>query len=79
MSLKPKTYVILSEAIDSGVTYGVNRRCREKLGLLDIDDYTATRVADEISESVLTSICEYFDIDDDDQSPEGEDFSDDPS
>ena len=62
MSLVPKTYDLLVRAVEDGVAYGVDRRCREKRDLIRCDDAASVAIQQEIAEAVLNSICEWFDI-----------------
>jgi len=58
MSLKPKTYRILSEAVENGVRYGHYRSYKHT------DDPDPEQVKDTIINSVMNEIFEWFDIDD---------------
>jgi len=58
MSLKPKTYRILSEAIENGVKYGYHRSHKHT------DDPDPEQVKDTIITCVMNEIFEWFDIDD---------------
>ena len=58
MSLKPKTYRILSEAVENGVKYGYYRSYKHT------DDPDPEQVKDTIITCVMNEIFEWFDIDD---------------
>jgi hypothetical protein len=58
MSLKPKTYPILVEAVENGVQYGYLRSYKHT------DDPSPEQIQDTIVQSVINEILEWFDIDD---------------
>ena len=58
MSLKPKTYPILVEAIENGVRYGYHRSYKHA------DNPDPEHVKDAIISAVLNEILDWFEIDD---------------
>ena len=70
MSLKPKTYRILTEAVESGVQYGYHRAYKHT------DNPDPEQMKDTIITAVMNEIFEWFDIDDivwrDDSCPDEE-------
>jgi len=58
MSLKPKTYRILSEAVENGVRYGYHRSYKHT------EDPDPEQVKETIITCVMNEIFEWFDIDD---------------
>ena len=58
MSLKPKTYPILVDAIENGVKYGYHRAHKHN------DNPDKDQVTDAIVAAVLNEIFEWFEIDD---------------
>ena len=58
MSLKPKTYPILVEAVENGVKYGYHRAHKHN------DNPDRDQVTDAVINAVLNEIFEWFDIDD---------------
>ena len=67
MSLKPKTYTILTEAVENGVRYGYFRSYKHT------DDPDPEQIQDTIVQSVINEILEWFDIDDHSTTRESED------
>jgi hypothetical protein len=57
MSLKPKTYRILTEAVENGVKYGYHRSYKHT------DDPDPEQMQDTIVTAVMNEIFEWFDID----------------
>lgn len=58
MSFKPKTYRILTEAVENGVKYGYHRSYKHT------DSPDPEQVKDTIINSVMNEIFEWFDVDD---------------
>lgn len=58
MSLRPKTYPILAEAVENGVKYGYHRAHKHN------DNPDREEITDAIISAVLNEIFEWFDIDD---------------
>jgi len=58
MSLKPKTYRILTEAVENGVKYGYHRSYKHT------DDPDPDQMQDTIIQAVMNEIFEWFDVDD---------------
>jgi len=56
MTLKPKTYPILVQAVEEGVAYGYHRAYKHA------DGPTEAQVKDAVIEAVLNEICEWFEI-----------------
>ena len=59
MSMKPKTYPILVEAVENGVKYGYHRAHKHN------DNPDQDQITDAIINAVINEIFEWFDIDDD--------------
>jgi len=59
MSLRPKTYPILVEAVENGVKYGYHRAHKHN------DNPDQDQITDAIINAVINEIFEWFDIDDD--------------
>ena len=59
--MKPKVYPVLDMAVENGVHYGLNRAYKYT------DDPTREQLVAEITEAVLNSICEWFDMSDEDR------------
>jgi hypothetical protein len=57
--MKPKLYPVLQMAVEEGVTYGLTRAHKHT------DKPTHDQVVNAVTEGVLTSICEWFDLDQD--------------
>jgi hypothetical protein len=57
--MKPKTYQVLTMAVEEGVAYGVHRAYKHS------DNPTPEYMTNCISDAVLNSICEWFDLDED--------------
>ena len=57
--MKPKEYAVLRMAVEEGVSYGVSRAYKHT-SAPDHDN-----LADQVAQSVMDSICEWFDIGDD--------------
>lgn len=57
--MKPKTYQVLAMAVEEGVAYGVSRAYKHS------DNPSHEYMTNCISDAVLNSICEWFDLDDD--------------
>lgn len=58
--MKPKIYPLLEMAVEEGVNYGLDRAM-----LLPLDHPTRDQVVVAVTECVLNSICEWFDLDED--------------
>ena len=56
--MRPKTYAVLDRAIEDGVRYGINRAIKREHQLTD------EQFIDEIRNSVMNEICEWFNIED---------------
>ena len=56
--MKPKTYQVLTLAVEDGVTMGVHRAFKHS------DDPGQEYIADQVTQAVLNSICEWFDLED---------------
>ena len=59
MTMKPKTYPILVDAVENGVKYGYHRAHKHN------DNPDREDITDAIISAVLNEIFEWFDIDDD--------------
>ena len=57
--MKPKTFQVLTMAVEEGVSYGVHRAYKHSDN--PDHDYMTNCIAD----AVLNSICEWFDLDED--------------
>lgn len=57
MTLKPRTYPILVQAVEVGVAYGYHRAYKHA------DEPTEAQIKDAVIEGVLNEICEWFEID----------------
>ena len=57
--MKPKFYPVLQMAVEDGVTYGLTRAHKHT------DKPTHDQVVNAVTEAVLNSICEWFDLDQD--------------
>jgi len=57
--MKPKTYQVLCMAVEEGVTYGLTRAHKHT------DKPTHDQVVNAVTEAVLNSICEWFDLEQD--------------
>lgn len=57
MSMKPKTYPILVDAVENGVKYGYHRAHKHN------DNPDREQITDAIISAVLNEICEWFEID----------------
>jgi hypothetical protein len=57
MSLKPKTYPILVDAVENGVKYGYHRAHKH-------NNPDQEQITDAVISAVLHEICEWFEIDD---------------
>lgn len=57
MSLRPKTYPILVEAVENGVKYGYHRAHKHN------DNPDRDQITDAITNAVINEIFEWFDID----------------
>jgi len=57
MTLKPKTYPILVDAVENGVKYGYHRAHKHN------DNPDSDQVTDAIISAVINEICEWFEID----------------
>ena len=58
MTMKPKTYPILVDAVENGVKYGYHRAHKHN------DNPDREEITDAIISAVLNEIFEWFDIDD---------------
>jgi hypothetical protein len=58
--MKPKTYPVLEMAVEDGVSYGVNRAYKYN------DDPTREEIMAAVTDAVMNSICEWFDLSDED-------------
>lgn len=54
--MKPKTYSVLSMAVENGVRYGLNRAHKH------VDNPTPEQLESAIYDAVMSEICEWFDI-----------------
>jgi hypothetical protein len=59
--MKPKVYPVLDMAVENGVVYGVNRAYKYS------DEPTREDLVAQITDAVLNSICEWFDLSDEDR------------
>jgi hypothetical protein len=59
--MKPKVYPVLDMAVENGVHYGLNRAYKYT------DDPSREQIVAEVTEAVLNSICEWFDLSDEDR------------
>lgn len=57
MSMKPKTYPILVDAVENGVKYGYHRAHKHN------DNPDREQITDAITNAVINEICEWFEID----------------
>jgi len=58
MSMKPKTYPILVDAVENGVKYGYHRAHKHN------DNPDQDQITDAIISAVINEICEWFEFDD---------------
>lgn len=58
MSMKPKTYPILVDAVENGVKYGYYRAHKHN------DNPDQDQITDAIISAVINEICEWFEFDD---------------
>lgn len=58
MSMKPKTYPILVQAVEEGVAYGFHRAYKHN------DKPSDDEIKEAITNAVITELFEWFDIDD---------------
>jgi len=58
MSMKPKTYPILIDAVENGVKYGYHRAHKHN------DNPDQDQITDAIISAVINEICEWFEFDD---------------
>lgn len=58
MSMKPKTYPILVQAVEEGVAYGFHRAYKHA------DEPTEDQITDAIISAVINEICEWFEFND---------------
>lgn len=56
MSLKPKTWAVLSHAVEAGVEYGYKRAHKHD------ENPSEEQIKDTVKQAVLTEIAEWFDI-----------------
>lgn len=56
--MKPRTYQVLTMAVEEGVAYGVHRAYKHS------DNPTQEYMTNCIADAVLNSICEWFDLED---------------
>jgi hypothetical protein len=59
--MKPKVYPVLDMAVENGVHYGLNRAYKYT------DDPTREQIVAEVTDAVMNSICEWFDLTDEDR------------
>jgi hypothetical protein len=59
--MKPKVYPVLEMAVEDGVVYGLNRAYKYT------DDPSREEIIAQITNSVMNSICEWFDLADEDR------------
>ena len=59
--MKPKVYPVLEMAVDDGVVYGLNRAYKYT------DNPSREEIIAQITNSVMNSICEWFDMTDEDR------------
>ena len=57
--MKPKLFPVLEMAVGDGVAHGLNRAYKH------IDNPTRDQVVNAVTEAVLNSICEWFDLEQD--------------
>ena len=56
--MKPKEYIVLSDAVEKGVEYGWNRAYK------NTEDPNPRKIRQSIIEQVMITIGEYFEFDD---------------
>jgi len=56
--MKPNTYKIIQECLETGISLGYNRAFKHS------DNPSAQVVKDQIYEAIMTEICEWFVFDD---------------
>lgn len=61
--MKPKTYQVLSMAVEEGVRYGISRAHKHS------DNPTEEYLTIAVTDQVLNSICEWFDLEDETINP----------
>lgn len=61
MSLKPKTYPILVQAIEEGVAYGLHQAYKH--ADIENNEPLEHQIKDAITNAVINEIFEWFDID----------------
>ncbi len=59
--MKPKVYPVLEMAVEDGVVYGINRAFKYS------DNPTREEIMAQVTDSVMNSICEWFDMNDNDR------------
>ena len=59
--MKPKVYPVLEMAVEDGVAYGVNRAYKYT------DDPSRDEFIAQLTDSVMNSLCEWFDMSDEDR------------
>jgi hypothetical protein len=59
--MKPKVYPVLEMAVDDGVVYGLNRAYKYT------DNPSREEIIAQITNSVMNSICEWFELSDEDR------------
>jgi hypothetical protein len=57
--MKPKLFPVLEMAVEDGVAHGLNRAHKH------IDNPTRDQIVVAVTEGVLNSICEWFDLEQD--------------
>lgn len=62
MSLKPKTYPILVQAIEEGVAHGFHQAYKH--ADISNNEPIEHQIKDAITNAVINEICEWFEIDD---------------
>ncbi len=59
--MKPKVYPVLEMAVEDGVVYGVNRAFKYN------DNPTREEIVAQVTDSVMNSLCEWFELSDEDR------------
>lgn len=54
--MKPKVYPVLEMAVDDGVVYGLNRAYKYT------DNPSREEIVAQVTDSVMNSLCEWFDL-----------------
>ena len=59
--MKPKTFPVLEMAVDDGVSYGVHRAYKYT------DNPSHDEIIAQVTDAVMNSLCEWFDLSDEDR------------